>query len=112
MLTLDCVYNIAIHANYKLTLKFIQTCTYFASNPDIWKRKCQIQYPSKPYFDFWLGKENYLVCQHKRFVIGINFGTYGEVTNCLYEYEPMLTDILLDPISNRDDSDLLGHFID
>ena len=112
MLPLDCIYHIVIHANYKLTLKFIQTCTYFAEDPDIWKRKCQIQYPLKPYFDFWLGKENYLVCQHKRFAIGINFDSPGEVSNCLYEYSPMLTNILSESIANRMDSDLLGHFID
>ena len=94
IINFDCIQQIIIHSSYKLTLAFLQTCTHFASHQNIWKLKCQIQYPSKPYFDFWLGKENYLVNQRDKFTLAVNFSDYKDVSGYLYEYHPMIADIL------------------
>ena len=94
MLNLDCIQHIIIHSDYDTTINFIQTCTHFASDSNIWKLKCQICYPSKPYFDFWLGRENYLVNQRDKFTLAINFSEYQCVSKYLYEYHPMIDDIL------------------
>jgi len=94
MNNLDCWFNILIHANYKTSLILLQTCTYLANYPNIWKLKCQAQYPNKPYFDFWTGKENYLVCCFKKFSLAVNFSNYHDVSKYLYEYSPVLKHVL------------------
>lgn len=79
MLNLDCIRHIIIHSNYDTTINFIRTCSYFASDFNIWKLKCQIHYSTKPYFDFWSGRENYLVCERNQFAIIIPY--YNGISN-------------------------------
>ena len=89
----DCVLNIALHSNYKLALKFIQTCKYFSTN--LWKLKCKYHFPQKPYFDFWTGRENYLVQIRKFFTLVYYFTPEDTfVDKSIYEYDRMLPHIV------------------
>ena len=95
MLNLDCIQNIITHSDYKLILKFMQTCTYFNSNQNkIWELICRTQYPSIYYFNFWTGSENYLVHKRKFFILAIDFDGLADISNFIYEYDPILIDFL------------------
>ena len=95
MYNLDCLLNIAIQADYKTTVNFLQTSKFFSN--DIWKTKCKYLFPDKPYFDFWLGKENYLVQCRNIFCFCYNFTS--NVENIIYESDPTL-EILCNAINN------------
>ncbi len=47
-----------------------------------------------PYFDFWTPEENNLVQSKRFFTLAINFSDYQDTENVIYEYDPMLVDIL------------------
>ena len=95
MYNLDCLLNIVIQADYKTTLNFLQTSKIFSN--DLWKSKCKYLFPDKPYFDFWLGKENYLVQCRNMFCFCYNFATTPE--NIIYESDPAL-EIMCNAINN------------
>ena len=86
MLNFDCIQHIIINSDYATTLAFLQTCSYFASNSNIWKLKYQFHYPSKPYFDFWSSKENYLVNSKNKFFIEIGFRSMLQYPKYISEY--------------------------
>jgi hypothetical protein len=90
---MDTLLNIAIRTNYHTISALICTCKYYSEYPNIWKLACEIQFPTKPYFDFWTGKENYLVHERKYFALPINF-TMEDVADYIYEYDQMLIEIL------------------
>jgi hypothetical protein len=70
---MDALLSIAIRFNYLTIISLICTCKYYSEYPNIWKVACEAKFPDKPYFDFWLGKENYLVHERKYFRIWAGF---------------------------------------
>lgn len=87
----DCIANIMVHTDYFSTLALLNTAKIF-NIQHLWEQKCSKQYPDKPYFKSWLGKENYLVQSKKFFCIAIMFE--GNVKRNLYEYDKMMFTIL------------------
>ena len=89
----DIVVHTFVVAKYKLALKIAQTCKYFR-NHDAWKLKCNLEFPRRGYFEFWTPVENYFVCRSRsKFALAVNFEG-GHVEPCIYEYHPMLTNVL------------------
>ena len=72
ILPLECIDNISLYTDYKTTVSIIQTCKYFANQTNIWKDKCNIQYPQKRFFSFYSDKENYLLQAGHLFALGRN----------------------------------------
>jgi hypothetical protein len=90
---MDAILNIAIRSDYPTILSFICTCKYFSEYKTIWKLACEARFPTRPYFDFWTGEENYLVSSRKIFALLINFSVESVLFR-LHEYYPMLSEIL------------------
>jgi len=90
---LDILLNIAIRTNYYAINSLICICKYYSAYPNIWELACQTKFPNKLYFDFWTGKENYLVHEREIFSLMINFHS-RDVSNYMYEYDPVLHEIL------------------
>jgi hypothetical protein len=78
---------IAIRTDPQTITALICTCKYYLEYPNIWKLACETQFPNKPYFDFWTGKENYLVHGKKNFVMVVDYIRLPEnvVSNIIYE---------------------------
>lgn len=89
---LDCLLNISIHLSVPNTLLISSTCSYIYKN--IWKLKLQHYYPTKKYFGFWSGAQNYLVHSKGPLSIPVNFNSSEYTDKYIYEYDPMLEYIL------------------
>jgi len=80
---------IASRTDFHTIRALICTCKYYSEYPNIWKLACQVRFPTKPYFDFWTGIENYLVHKKKNFIIDTDFNARfpagNRVPNYLYE---------------------------
>lgn len=78
---------------------------------DSWKSKFIEHFPNCQYFDSWTAEENYCVRLKKSFAVAINM--YDEIVEkFIYEYDPMLNDIL--NLSNKyihDDADCCIHVL-
>lgn len=94
---IDCLLLTAIHLSIPDTLLISTTCTHIYKN--IWKLKLQYYYPTKKYFNFWTGAQNYLVHCRGPLSIAINFRGSEYVDNNIYEYDPML-EYMLTGIAN------------
>jgi len=91
----NMVFEICLHTNYKTTIKLLQLYPRILNNyNNIWKLKCEKQFPNKPYFDLWTGAENYLMCTKQKFMIVLyKIENSYENLPYLYEYDKILKDI-------------------
>jgi len=97
---LDCILNIAIHSNFTQSLLYAQTCSRIYDH--IWKLKLKYYFPHKRYFNFWSGSQNYLIHSRKKFMLTANIEDRWKYTsNKIYEYDPMLEDILQSNIDEK-----------
>lgn len=87
----ECISIIMAFVNYKTTLILLRTSKIFYTK-NIWKQKCEYQYPKKKYFDFWTEKVNFLVQSKEYFSFAINF--LGYVEPYIYESNTMIKDML------------------
>lgn len=87
MLTHDNIVEIALNANFKTTINMIKSFKFL----DVWKMK--IKKLNAKYFEFWSGCQNYLI-HCKKMCLNVNFGNNFLVDHYLYEYSPMLQNIL------------------
>lgn len=91
----DVLYCIILVTDYKTTKNFLMVNKELFSGKNIWKDKCEKEYPDCLYFDTWSGEVNYKVHLVKRF--GIMYEDYGEdklVHPYLIEYTPSMGFIL------------------
>lgn len=59
----NIIFEICLRTNYETTIKLLQLYPRILNKyNNIWKLKCNNQFPNKPYFDLWTGAENYLIC--------------------------------------------------
>ena len=91
----NIIYEVSLHTDYNTTIKLLQLYTKILNQyNNIWKLKCEKQYPNKPYFDLWTGAENYLMCTKRKFMVIINnIDYYDENSPYFYEYDKMLKDV-------------------
>jgi hypothetical protein len=87
MLTQDNIFEIALNANFKTTINMIKAFKFLDG---VWKMKINID---AKYFEFWSGCQNYLI-HCKKMCLNVNFGNHSFVDHYLYEYNPMLQNIL------------------
>jgi hypothetical protein len=78
--------------DYETTIKLLQLYPKILNQyNNIWKLKCNRQFPDKQYFDLWTGAENYLRCVKEKFTIILYKPNYiYENPRIIYEHDKML----------------------
>lgn len=95
----DCISNIIIYCDYLTTLSILRTCKWLNIKEEkLWKLKYGRDYNDEFYFDFWSFRDNYIAKIIQYFVLGIYFDSFagdnGYVSEYIYEYHPILLNIL------------------
>lgn len=90
-LPLDTVLELVCNLGHTDTFSFLKLKPELIAY-DIWKIKCQKQYPNKPYFNFWSGEFNFRVQEKDKFMVMIQIddGEYFGLFPYLYESLPIL----------------------
>lgn len=87
-LPIDSIRQIALNADYATTINLLKSYPILDSI-NFWKEKCIKLYPSKDYFNFFTGPENFLL-KERTFLLTINDTDDLVIANKLIEYHPLL----------------------
>ena len=102
MLSMDCIFMVGVHSDYDTIVKLMNVYPFAFYKKNVWKLKCEREYPNKKYFNFWSSKENYLIRIRGDFCIYVN-KTYQECASYIYEYDDMLKQMLRNMYTDRMD---------
>jgi len=105
----NIIFEVSLYTDYETTIKLLQLYTKILNQyKNIWKLKCEKQFPDKQYFDLWTGAENYLRCTKQKFFIVLYKPHYiNENLPILYEYDKMLKSIYHTKLCSCHDDDII-----